>query len=224
MIFRKFIFICCAFLPLQLVLAKPLDSLPKECHFSSQFEQTKKLSSLPVPLKSSGSLYFSCQAGLIWQTKLPIKEEMVLTIEKVHFQQSYSNQTNQLEIIDSIQTQFLSKLLIGLMSVDEAYIHKTFLVETLSENQFKLIPKKNPLKRVIENIKISSLIAEQELLINIEQKDQTKLSIRSFAPTILKNSESHSAQCELSTHSKILCEALFHPIKTASKLDENFNE
>jgi len=221
MIRTVFIFLALSCLPLQLAFADPLDSLPQHCHFSSQFKQTKSLVSLPVPLKSSGNIYFSCQAGLIWQTQLPIQEELVLTQRSVHFQYS---QTNQLETINSLQTQFLSKLLIGLISVNKSYINETFSVETLSENQFKLTPNNNKVKKAIESINISLVSAKQELLIDILQKDQTKISIRSFSPSVFDSSTPHITQCQISTSSKLLCEALFNPIQTANTLDETSND
>lgn len=210
---------------MQNALANPLDKLPKQCHFSSKFEQTKTLATLPVPLLSSGELYFSCNYGLIWQTQRPIQEALILTKKNYHFQELTQGSEKSLQSLESLQTQFLSNLLIGLMSADQDYIRKTFNIEEVDKKSFQLIPLNNSLKRAIEKITIQNQRESKELNIDILQTDETKIQIRSHSPVIFDelttDSNLNTTQCTKIGIAKHLCEALVSPIETANKLDDS---
>lgn len=201
--------------------AASLDTLPQQCHFSSQFKQTKKLSSLPVPLISSGKMYFSCQAGLIWETQEPIQESLILTRSDYHFKQlinSNNQSETEMEVLDSIEIRYLSRLLIGLMSSDKEYINRTFQVNNINTLTVELTPKGNFLSKAIKTVRIEKPKKDDLLNINIDQKDGTLINIQTHSLIALDDSKSNIAYCLQSKHKKTHCQALFEPLKTASEL------
>jgi len=206
--------------------AAALDTLPKHCHFSSKFDQEKRLKSLPVPLKSSGRMYFSCQAGLIWQTQVPIQESLILTNSDYHFKQlSESNSLDKksattIEILDSVEIRFLSRLLIGLMSADKDYINNNFTVKETTARSFELTPSDTFISKAINTVNIQRPHDEDSLNITIDQKDGTVINIQSHSAIVIEDSE-HNATCLKNNYEKQLCFALFKPLDFATQLVEN---
>lgn len=206
--------------------ASALDTLPKHCHFSSKFDQEKRLKSLPVPLKSSGRMYFSCQAGLIWQTQMPIQESLILTNSDYHFKQlNESNSLNRkstttIEVLDSVEIRFLSRLLIGLMSADKDYIINNFTVKETTARSFELTPSDTFISKAINTVNIRRPEDKDSLNIIIDQKDGTLINIQSHSAIILESSE-HSATCLKNNYEEQLCFALFKPLDFATQLVEN---
>lgn len=208
---------------LQVGHAATLDILPKHCHFSNQFKQTKKIPSLPVPLISSGKMYFSCQAGLIWETQKPIQEILILTQSDYHFKQfsnSKKSSETKLKVLDSIETRYLSRLLIGLMSADKDYINRTFNINNTDALTFELTPKNNFLSKVIKTVRIKRPQQDNAINIILNQQDGTLINIQTHSAIILDNSSLHMAYCLQSNHEKKHCLALFEPLKMANQLNE----
>ena len=199
-----------------------LDSLPKHCHFSAKFDQQKTLKSLPIPLKSTGQIYFSCNDGLIWETQAPIRESLILTRSEYQFkQQGLLSQTNGLEVLDSIESRFLSRLLIGLMSSDKNYIEKTFEISSLNTAEFILKPKDQFISKAIKTVQIKHQVSPEVLSISINHTDDTQVNIDTHNVIVLPNDNVHMQQCLDTGNPEQHCIALFDPAKMAILLNEN---
>jgi hypothetical protein len=201
-----------------------LGSLPKHCHFSAKFDQQKTLTSLPIPLKSSGQIYFSCNAGLIWETQTPIKESLILTKSDYQFRQNNQaeyGKAPEFEVLDSLESRSLSRLLIGLMSSDNAYIDKTFNSKKFGKTELLLTPKDQFISKAIETVKIKRQITSDILSITINHADGTVVNIDTHNVIIFEGSTDHINQCLGLKYPENHCKALFDPKKEASQLKEN---
>ncbi len=199
-----------------------LDSLPKHCLFSAKFDQKKTLKSLPVPLKSTGKMFFSCHAGLIWETQTPIQESLILTRSEYQFkQQAESPKSTRLEVLDSIESRFLSRLLIGLMSADKHYIEQTFNTSSFSTTEVSLTPKDSFIQKAIKEIQITHRFSPEKLSISIHHTDGTLVNIDTHHVTVLQDQDTHMQQCLDTGSPEQHCLALFDPAKMAILLNEN---
>jgi len=104
----------------------PLSILPNHCHFTSNIKQTKNVEGLPVPLISSGQIFFHCKHGLIWQTIEPVKELLIFSGKYYQFKE---NGPNSLERLNTQESSFLSNLLQGIMGADQSYIEESFSIQ-----------------------------------------------------------------------------------------------
>jgi len=191
----------------------PLAALPQHCYFSSEITQTKTEASLPIPLKSTGKIYFFCQAGLIWQTIVPIEETLIFSGKHYQFKQ---NDSKSLQRLNSQEMSFLSDLMLGIMKADQDYIVETFDIETISDTTFKLLPIQSFLKKAIAEIKIQ-ILDNDAITIEIQQTNDTNILIESITNNVLDESLADQSHCE-TFMPKAACTALYKPQLAANTL------
>lgn len=121
-------FCCCA---ISLANAKTIDTallselLPQQCVFAGEFTQSRTLQNIPVPLISSGKLFFSCDGGLIWQTNIPITETLVYSKQKHYFQ---IQDDGQVQGLKTRVHAYLAQVLLSLMGADIEQLQQNFVV------------------------------------------------------------------------------------------------
>ena len=186
--------------------------MPKVCHLSGEFSQSKQIKTLPVPLVSKGAFVYSCDSGLIWKTHTPISESLVFSNKKLHFlvQDKFT-----IENLDGLQHHFLADLLLGLMSGNTGFIADEFELSQLSDNQKSLIlqPKNKMVKKAIQSVVLKKLDDSNKnaLEIIITDKNQQTTKIISSEKQRFANTDDFSIGCmSLSIPS---CKVLLDPVR-----------
>ncbi len=194
--------------------------LPQSCVFSSNFEQEKKSQKRPFPLKSSGSIFFHCERGLIWENESPFLEETIFTSKKANFRLVPNEPVEQLE---GPKYDYLSSLLLSILSADIAAIDDKFTLHLKNKNQITLTPKNKTISKRLLSIDIekNSNTKNESLSISIKtQKNQTtKISITNIInlghvePSNHTNYRSCLSSTEIKDSSKESCNILRNPKK-----------
>ena len=168
------------------------EMLPKDCHFSGEFQQKKQIKSLPVPLNSAGVFSYSCDYGLIWATQSPIQEALVFTKENLHF---LVPDNITVENLEGVQHDFIAKLLLGLLSGDTGFIEKEFdISETPQSDSLLLKPKSTFVKRAINSVLLKKQPEGKSLSIKITDKNKQSTQI------ITKQSSQYANKDEFKQH------------------------
>ena len=138
----------------QVALSEPAVKLPAPpaCHFSGQFDQRKPVKGLPVPVRSSGTFYYSCKDGLIWNTLAPLRQTLVLTDAGIHFELV----DVALKRLDSRYLQFVAQLQLDILSGDTGSLQKRFSVEQSAnagrDTTWILTPVQAIVRRAVDSI------------------------------------------------------------------------
>ena len=196
--------------------------MPKVCHFSGEFSQTKQIKTLPVPLVSNGEFIYSCDLGLIWKTQKPVVESLVFTHQKLNF---LVPEKLSIENLDGVQHDFLANLLLGLMAGNTEFITKEFEIEISEKKdnliQLILVPKNKMVKQAINSVVLEKSSSNEKskngLQISIIDKNQQLTKIVSLEKqqftvndTIIKD-EIFAASCKsLSVDG---CKLLLNPVR-----------
>ena len=187
--------------------------MPKVCHFSGEFIQTKQIKTLPIPLVSNGVFVYSCELGLIWQTQKPIIESLVFTNEELHF---LVPEKRSIENLDGVQHNFLANLLLGLMAGNTDFIENEFEILRIEneQNTLTLSPKNNMVKRAILTVVLNKKTEINELEISITDKNKQTTKIVSTEKQQFVSNDDFSKNCHsISTKS---CELLLNPVRISA--------
>ena len=210
------------FFPLQaFASAQPVDAqnlktiLPQDCQFSATFAQQKKLAEIPIPLNSSGNFLFSCKQGLIWNQIQPFREALLYTKHHINFDISQ----DKVKSLKGSLHYSLSKVLIGLMRGDVAYIEKNFSVQPLDDQAragYLLIPSNTYMKKAIARIALwkTKLTGAVHYQITDVQQQQTLVTIENIQSLDERQYSNVVDACVgLLGFSKNTCDALRYPMR-----------
>ena len=195
--------------------------MPKVCHFSGVFNQSKQIKTLPVPLNSTGEFIYSCDLGLIWKTQKPIVESLVFTNQKLHF---LVPEKLSIENLDGVQHDFLGNLLLGLMSGNTEFISKEFEIDVSEQKgettQLTLQPKNKMIKRAIQSVTLEKESTANELQIVITDKNNQVTKIISSEKQQYAQSENITKDTDFSKQCMSLsadgCELLLNPVRIST--------
>ena len=186
--------------------------MPKVCHFSGEFSQTKQIKTLPVPLVSNGEFIYSCDHGLIWKTQNPIVESLVFTNQKLNF---LVPEKLSVENLDGVQHDFLANLLLGLMAGNTEFIAKEFEVEVSDKKdnliQLILVPKNKMVKQAIDSVVLKKQTNKNELQISITDRNQQVTRIVSTEKKQYAKNDDFSNNCL--SFSADGCKLLLNPVR-----------
>jgi len=182
-----------------------------ECVFYGTFEQKQELASLDKPLHSNGVFFYHCDYGVIWSTKTPIYETLVLKADGTGAVIKES-QTHKLK---SQHSRFLGTLLNGLMGSDVDSVKAQFDIEQLEAGtpKYLLKPKKRRIRRAIKKVVIS-MPKDQDpsveaVTISITDRNSQLTEIRSYRNTVFSRTDEPLSQCHQgSSLSKESCQQL----------------
>lgn len=129
------------------VVAATLRSfMPSHCVFVGSFQQTKKNELLT--LKSSGTLFYNCNFGLVWQSRLPFSETSIYKKNGLLYR---IDEERNVEKLSSQAQVGLAKFLLRLLNADADYFLHTFVI-TSKEKGLVLVPKGKFMKKAVDNI------------------------------------------------------------------------
>lgn len=172
---------------------------PHSCHFSGNFIQQKNIKSLPIPIKSSGDFFFSCDFGLVWNTSAPIQEALLYVNARKNYR---VDERGEIEPLSGAARYAMSKVFLRLLKGDTEYFADEFAVSAAPDNAgLILVPESEFMKKGINQIQIAKHGATQsDLLLNINIQDttgqNTVVTIDSIREYAIDNKQAAFEQCE----------------------------
>ncbi|NMH60674.1 outer membrane lipoprotein carrier protein LolA [Alteromonas ponticola] len=134
------------------------DLFPSKCHFSGQFTQTKAVAGLPVPLKSNGDFFFSCDLGLIWRTHEPFNEAILYVNSTNNFR---VNEDGSLASLTGVTRYIMSNVFVKLLKGDAAYFIDEFAISQADDDaSITLTPQSDFMKKGIQHIRFNKSESE----------------------------------------------------------------
>lgn len=192
--------------------------LPDNCYFSGDFSQTKKIKALPKPLASNGGFLYSCKLGLIWETKTPIKESLVFSTDQLNF---LVKDESSAENLESVQHDFLAKLLLGLMAADTQFIEKEFEIEMdateSQQSSLIMVPKGKMIKEAIQSVVLEKAANKKNLVITITDKNQQVTKINTIEVARYTDDNDFKKRCASQQYHSNACALLLDPERVADK-------
>lgn len=193
------------------------DIFPTTCHFSGQFLQQKRIEGLPVPLRSDGDFFFSCDLGLIWSTQSPFKDALLY----VNASRNYRiNERGEIEPLSGIAHYSMSKIFLRLLRGDTDYFANEFAVSEVPETGvIELRPESGFMQKGIERIdfkKNQSLEHGVSLQVNVVDAtgQVTQVSIDKITEHEIEGKRNAFEQCEkLYPSTSKWCEVLRSPAR-----------
>ena len=161
-----------------------VELLPKHCAFTGDFHQKRFVRSLPAPVISQGSFFFSCQAGLIWHTQSPINESLVYVENGDSFQIRPKQPPQKLK---GRFHSYLSYFLLNLLAVEIDYLVENFSIESNLDSLARadnkeglsivLRPLSKSIKRAIRSIVLTKWNEDTQLSITNTSGETTQVTI-----------------------------------------------
>ncbi|MFC3913557.1 outer membrane lipoprotein carrier protein LolA [Pseudaeromonas sharmana] len=158
-----------------------------------QFEQSRALAGLDVPLRSSGRMLFDRQLGLWWQQQQPFA--MTLRLNQQRFEQQLEGQAAEV-LTPQQQPQLFefSRLMLSLFAADRAALEQAFTLTLTTGSpdwQLQLQPRQAPLDQVFSRLVLTGQQHLQALLIVDRQGGETHIRFHDCqtTPTELSDAE-----------------------------------
>lgn len=125
--------------------------LPFGTDFNATFIQEKKSGDLI--LKSTGSVSFSKDSGLVWTTEKPFKSVLEVTDSKIR----QTIEGEEIKVESSIDKS-IAKTILAIVSGDNESLNENFFVE----NESVFIPRSTYVKKYLKEIKVEddSIVVE----------------------------------------------------------------
>ena len=186
--------------------------LAQDCYYHGNFEQTRSLDFLPVPLVSSGSFVFSCDHGVVWQTLQPLFETVIYTTDSLHFRMQ---QHDRIDLLQGILHSNMATMLRAIMGGDTGLIENNFSVSTLDQNNMSLTPRKATVAKYLHQIDLGKEPQGLSISMINSETESTRIVISELEVfTTLSFS-----QCEALFKATVLaCKALFTPREVADAI------
>lgn len=124
--------------------------MPLDCVFTGQFSQVKTTKILT--LNSSGTFFYNCDYGLVWQSLKPFVET---ALYKKNAQHALISALGDTQKLSGRAQKGLAKFLLRLMSGDTDYFIKAFNIENIGTG-LRLHPKSRFMKKRISDIILES--------------------------------------------------------------------
>ncbi len=160
--------------------ALTLDELQKQLAAQKtvrcEFEQTRAISGLARPLKSSGELIVSQEKGLRRHQKKPFETTLLLDAKRMV--QTLPGQQPEIVTAESHPQLFqFNSILISIFRADYDALKKNFSV-TFSESaggawQMELVPARAPLDKIFKRLEMSGAACAERLIVEDRQGDKT---------------------------------------------------
>lgn len=191
-------------------------SLPDHCVFTGHFSQSKQIKALPVPLLSSGKLFFSCQHGLIWHNDKPFAESLIYTEKNLHFRTIPGTPAIPLS---GPQHDYLATFLLDLLSANTKSIEEQFNIDIIKssavETKIQLLPSNAFIKKGLSSIQLKKTIVNGEELLAITITDNkaqvTALNIGQLNTYSKQKKWDIGANCGQALANKPACDILSDP-------------
>jgi len=188
---------------------------PDQCHFSGQFTQQENVEGVPVPLKSAGDFFYSCDLGLIWHAREPFKETILYVNSANNFR---VEEDGSLSPLTGVTRYIMSHVFVKLLNGDADYFVEEFAIsQAEKDDAVELKPESEFMKKGVQSIRFNKQEDEQQgVLLFIDVLDATgqvtHVSIDSVNTYNIDGKRQAFEQCErLYQQSSQWCQILRSP-------------
>jgi|TARA_Y100001968_G_scaffold324701_1_gene364571 hypothetical protein len=145
---------------------------PSGCHFSGQFLQQKTIQGVPVPLKSTGDFYHSCDLGLIWHTQTPFNEAILYVNSSNNFK---ADANGALAPLTGTTRYIMSNIFVRLLKGDTSYFTDEFAISAdIQSGTVTLRPESEYIRKGLDSIIVNKTTDQEKgVTLNIEVLDAT---------------------------------------------------
>lgn len=144
---------------------------PESCNFSGKFLQQKTVEGLPVPLKSHGDFFYSCDLGLVWRTVSPFEEAILYINSSNNYR---ADEDGQLQPLSGIARYIMSSVFVKLLNGDTDYFLDAFTVSEADGGSVLLHPESDYMKKGLERIAFAKTTDEElGITLSIKVTDAT---------------------------------------------------
>lgn len=127
---------------------------PTSCHFSGHFLQHKNVEGLPLPLKSTGDFFYSCDLGLVWSTTAPFRDAILYVNRAKNYR---VDEQGVLTPLTGIARYIMSNVFVRLLNGDADYFAEEFAISLADDNVVALKPESDFMKKGIESIRFKKV-------------------------------------------------------------------
>ncbi len=152
--------------------------LANDLPVAGEFTQAKTLQGFPKPVKSSGVFVFWNGRGLLWETKKPFPNKMIVSQSGLSRESRFEKQT--LTVNDNPHIESINRLLMSLMAGDMTTLSHVFEVKltgSLKSWQLSLIPKDAGLKKLFSMIVLAGGRYTEKLHFEDARGDKTQIHL-----------------------------------------------
>ena len=191
--------------------------LPQHCHYVAQFEQSRTLAALPIPLVSKGRLLHDCDRGLIWRTEIPIVESLVYSSSNRYFRIATEDKATELNgIIQGQIAMVMSALMQGNIKLLKQRFSLT-ITDSEARRTLVLTPVQQIVQEFIHRVRLDR--SEEDVVISLDFQSGDNTTISIAEPRALDRLDYTQCQTLLEQIDQA-CTALFSPLVFADSLTE----
>ena len=149
-------------------------------HLAGQFEQSKTIAVLPMPIRSSGVFEFTQGQGVAWETQEPIQNRIHLTAQGIYTQTADGN-SETLQGQDATKSQgagLVASIFMGVIAGDLSQLTRFFTLEANTQGeqwQLVLTPNSPNLAAYIRQIRLEGHDFTEQLHIAETNGDTTDI-------------------------------------------------
>ena len=149
-------------------------------HLAGQFEQSKTIAVLPMPIRSSGVFEFTQGQGVVWETQEPIQNRIHLTAQGIDTQTTDGN-SETLQGQDATKSQgagLVASIFMGVIAGDLSQLTRFFTLEANTQGeqwQLVLTPNSPNLGAYIRQIRLEGHDFTEQLHIAETNGDTTDI-------------------------------------------------
>ena len=149
-------------------------------HLAGQFEQSKTIAVLPMPIRSSGVFEFTQGQGVAWETQEPIQNRIHLTAQGIDTQ-SQGSKSEALQGQDATKSQgagLVASIFMGVIAGDLSQLNRFFTLEANTQGeqwQLVLTPNSPNLAAYIRQIRLEGHDFTEQLHIAETNGDTTDI-------------------------------------------------
>ena len=153
-------------------------------HLAGQFEQSKTIAVLPMPIRSSGVFEFTQGQGVVWETQEPIQNRIHLTAQGIYTQtadgnsETLQNQDNKSQDSKSQGAGLVASIFMGVIAGDLTQLTRFFTLEANTQGeqwQLVLTPNTPNLAAYIHQIRLDGHEFTEQLHIAETNGDTTDI-------------------------------------------------
>ena len=160
----------------------------------AHFEQTRRISGLPQPLRSAGEMIFTRDDGLLWRQTKPFP--MRLLLDETRMVQDIEGQPSQIVTAkDNPQLFQFNRLLRTLFLAERAVLEQNFSLAFEDRGEkgwgLRLVPVTSPLDKLFSGIDLNGRTYLEQVVLRDRQGDLTEIvfSDHRLIPAALSDDE-----------------------------------
>ncbi|TGD72665.1 hypothetical protein E4634_14180 [Mangrovimicrobium sediminis] len=169
-----------------------------DCRFGGAFEQEKSIPGLDQALVSSGYYLFDCDAGIVWATRDPLPETLVMTLDGRQYAVAPDGAATQRP--GKLQSA-IGDLMLAMISGDEERLREDFELSANDDESLHMAPRSRRLRRALDHVLLRRLATDDGMdetpgvTVEIVTRDQQVILVRAQQEEVFATSELLGQRC-----------------------------